>query len=292
MSKTGSSKSKVKIFVGYYQPNTIFQSNVYQPIITSNIPWEEQQNIQRDNTGINIADRNKHYGELSGHYWVWKNYIPTCDAEYIGYCHYRRFLDFGFTETEGLPFKPTDIDEFKETFKNYSEENILQKIDKYDIVLPQKFLFNGRVYDQYTKFHPQEDMNIALNILGENYPEYAESAMKVMAEEELYTCMHFIMKKELFCQYQEWIFNILTRLEKKSDWSKYTDYYTIRTPAYIAERFFNIWLMYNIEKQGLKVLNTTSVLLVGEGYGELSPELYKDGYTALVKFFREQKRIK
>ena len=31
----------------------------------------------RDNTGINISNRNKYYGEYTFHYWFWKNELKN-----------------------------------------------------------------------------------------------------------------------------------------------------------------------------------------------------------------------
>ncbi len=280
--------SKIKIFVGYYKPNMLFSSEVYQPILTSDTDWNEEL-IVRDNTGDNIADRNCHYAELSGHYWIWKNYLPTCDAEYIGYCHYRRFLDFNFSQIEDMPFRPTDISEFEDMFKQYSQKNILKAIDGYDIVLPQKFVFASRIYDQYVHFHPKEDMDMAINIIAEIYPEYKNDAFKVLSGSEMYTCMNFVMKKELFAQYQEWIFNIMLRLEERTNWDKYTNYLEIRTPAFIAERFFNIWLEHNIAQMNLKVFNTTSVLLVGGEYNNTEAKMYIPIYLEHAKKLKNVK---
>ena len=40
----------------------------------------------RDNTGINISDKNKFYGEYSFHYWFWKNKIKDIsDNSWIGF---------------------------------------------------------------------------------------------------------------------------------------------------------------------------------------------------------------
>ena len=41
-----------------------------------------------DNTGDNISLKNRCYCELTTQYWAWKN----ADADYYGFCHYRRFF--------------------------------------------------------------------------------------------------------------------------------------------------------------------------------------------------------
>lgn len=276
MSKKNS--TKVKIFVGYQKPNVLFQSEVFEPLITSDCVWEDQPDLLRDNTSLNIAEQNKYYGELSGHYWVWKNFLPTTDAEYIGFCHYRRFLDFNLSSTDKVAFTPIPEHKFQKAFQNYTSENILNCIQHYDIILPNKTLLMDPVYGQYITNHPKKDIDIALAIISQIYPEYMDTALKFMHADELYTCMNFVMTKELVDEYMRWIFNILIILEKMSDWSAYNEYDNIRTPAFIAERFFNIWLIHNVETRKLKVLNTSSLLLVGENYASTNQDFYLNLY--------------
>lgn len=279
--------SKIKIFVGYKGPNILFKSDVYQPILTAPVEWNNPDVI-KDNTGINIADKNKNYAELTGHYWAWKNFLPHTCAEYIGFCHYRRFLDFGFTPMPNVAFKPIYRSEFQKIFKKYTQENILEKIEGYDIILPHKTILLANVYSQYLRWHPMEDMNLALNIIRDDYPEYVPAAYKVMASNKFYTCINFIMKKELLNEYFEWMFDILTKLEAKTDWSKYDNYFNIRTPAYIVERFINIWIEHNIEKRSLKVLNTSSFILMGKGYEGIPPDRHKLIYSFQVKLLNDE----
>lgn len=279
--------SKVKIFDIYFKPNMIFESKVFQPMLTSSIDWAPG-NIIRDNTGINIADRSKHYGELSGHYWIWKNYLPDAKEDYIGFCHYRRFLDFGITKMPDVPFKPVFANEFKYTFKKYTEENILKCIDGYDIILPHKFYFQDPICEQYARYHPKEGLISALNILEEMYPEYADAARDFMNSYELFICLNFIMKKDLLNEYLEWMFNILLELERRSDWSKYVEYLEIRLPAYIAERFFNIWLNHNVKKRNLKILKTSSVYLMGKDYSDVNPNVYRLRYDVFTQMLNNR----
>lgn len=270
--------NKVKIFVGYHKPNVVFKSKVFQPILTSSVNWDEE-GIIRDDSGINIADKNKNYGELTGHYWVWKNFLPQTDAEYIGFCHYRRFLDFNLFSQEKYAFVPTDENEFEKRFAAYTEEKIYEAIKDYDIILPHKYSVMGeQIYKQYITHHPKEDIDLALYVLNEIYPQYVDSAIRVMTDTAMYPCLNFVMKKELVNDYMEWIFNFLTALELKSDWSKRLDYQT-RTPAFLAERFFNAWLLYNIETKNLKVLNSSGSLITGPSYANTDQDKYIKLYS-------------
>lgn len=257
--------SRIKIFVGYYKPNYLFSSEVYQPILTSDVDWDNPK-IIKDNTGINIAEKHAHYAELTGHYWVWKNFLPKTKSEYIGFCHYRRFLDFNFTKTELIPFKPINGNDFRNTFKMYSPSNIMRVIDGYDIILPYAYPLDCNTCAQYLRYHPKEDLNLTIKTISELYPEYIEACHEFLSSYEFYSCLQFIMKKELVNEYMEWIFNVLEAVEKAADWNKYTEYLNVRTPAFLAERLLNIWLLHNIKHKNLKVLNTTSLILTGEGY--------------------------
>lgn len=290
MARNIDKYSKVKIFVGYHKPNVLFCTEVYQPILTADIPWENQPNVVKDSTGTNIADKNKHYGELTGHYWVWKNFLPKTKAEYIGFCHYRRFLDFNIHQTEPIPFKPVLAEDFKKMiFPKYTSDNISRIIDGYDIVLPNKFPIDCSVYEQYLRYHPKEDLDIGLKVLDELYPEYSTASKEFMESDEFYNCIHFVMKKELFNEYMGWLFNILQETEKRCDWSKYTEYMTVRTPAFLAERFLNIWLLHNIKTRNLKVLNSTSLILTGEGYGSNE---YDSPQTAALRYMIKVQQLK
>ena len=63
-----------------------------------------------DNTGDNISEKNCYYSELTGIYWIWRN---VHDLDYVGVCHYRRYL----------------INEHGKIFTKPELLQILQKVD-------------------------------------------------------------------------------------------------------------------------------------------------------------------
>lgn len=54
---------------------------------------KQERLIFRDSTGLNISDLNHDFSELTGHYWVWKNYDFSND-ELVGFFHHRRYFNF------------------------------------------------------------------------------------------------------------------------------------------------------------------------------------------------------
>lgn len=90
--------------------NDIYKSDEqYFPIHVGKEISDKIINIQGDNTGDNISDKNKSFCELTGMYWAWKN-LPKSD--YIGLCHYRRYFDFtskfSLTDVKNIPTKSFD----------------------------------------------------------------------------------------------------------------------------------------------------------------------------------------
>ena len=85
------------------------------------------ENWHKDCTGENISKKNKNFGTLSSHYWIWKNRLELLNEhDWIGISHYRRFW---------VKEKISDI-----STKNLNE-NLLRYIPddyNFDILLPEK----------------------------------------------------------------------------------------------------------------------------------------------------------
>ena len=254
----------IKIFCIYHKSSEIFKSEVIEPIQTGCEFSDLDLGILKDNSGDNIAKLNPYYGEMTAWYWVWKNYLKrNLQVEYIGFCHYRRFLNFSKKETRKQPFSyRISYKKFAKTLsKNYCEKNIMPHISNYDIILPQKNRFNKSIYAQYVDFHPKQEIDKLINIIKDNYPDYVYDMKKYLNGTTGYFCLNFLMKKECFEEFMSWVFDILKKLNDVSDWVEYSNYNSIRTPAYLIERFMNVWINHKIRVQGLKILERRSYML-------------------------------
>ena len=90
----------------------------------------------RDNTGINISEKNKYYGEYTFHYWLWKNYLDTNFHDtnsWIGFCQYRKFWSIN-----GDNLLPNSIDELKPLILT----EIPKLYDTYDVILGEPYFIN------------------------------------------------------------------------------------------------------------------------------------------------------
>ena len=261
--------NKVKIFVTYHSYDfPVIRSDVFQPIMGGNQGAPLKEGFIGDDTGDNISRLNKNYAELTAHYWILKNYLPTAKEDYIGVFHYRRVL--GFTDDEyhqgqgKMGFMESMYDRyfFRFLFKRWDEETIYSRIKDYDVISPHKndFVFIT-IRTQFNCNHRHFELDRALEALKKVYPEYMPYADQYFNEYKSYICSLTIMKKHLLQEYFEWQMNILREFAFNRTWDEYSSEYDARMPAFIMERFYNIWVRYQIDKRGIKTLELPSYKL-------------------------------
>lgn len=179
-----------------------------------------------DDCKENIAKKNNNYCELTGLYWIWKNEINN---DYIGLCHYRRFL-----MNKG---------------KILSKDKIKRFLKKYDVILPKKFYFSDNLWDNYFKNGAgrEKDLVLLKQVIINKYPDYEASFNKVFNSYSGSYCNMMIMKKEDFNNYCKWLFDILFQLEKQIDLKDY-DKNEARIFGYMSEILLNVWILKNKKK--------------------------------------------
>ena len=243
----------IKILVATHKEYWMPEDNVYIPL---HVGREGKQDLGYvgDNIGKNISVKNANYCELTGLYWAWKN----LDCEYIGLCHYRRYFSKG---SVGQDKKAAIL--HKDDY-----EKLLQK---YDVLLPKKRnYFIETVRSQYEHAHNKRDLDKVEKIVEELYPEYSEAFDKVMNRTKLHILNMFVMKKDKFDEYCQWLFDILFKLEKRIDITSYNQY-EARVFGFLSERLFNVWL----EKQNLNCCEVPVVFLEKQDWGKKIYEFLK-----------------
>lgn len=233
----------------YWMPN----DEAYLPL---HVGREGKQDLGYvgDNTSDNISVKNANYCELTGLYWAWKN----LDCEYIGLCHYRRYF----------ANKRVGKDKKAAILHKADYERLLQK---YDVLLPKKRnYYIETVRSQYEHAHNKRDLDEVEKIVQELYPEYSEAFTKVMNKTKLHILNMFVMRKDKFNEYCQWLFAILFELEKRIDISSYNQY-EARVFGFLSERLFNVWL----EKQELNVCEVPVVFLEKQDWGKKIYEFLK-----------------
>lgn len=227
----------VKILVATHKKYKMPEENMYIPL---HVGREGKQDLGYigDNTGENISIKNPNYCELTGLYWAYKN----LKCEYIGLCHYRRYF------TMNNIFKRV-IQTNNNLDLILTKSQVEELLSKYNVILPKKRnYYIETIESHYKNAHHIEDLKKVEKIIETDYPEYMDSFKSVMNGRTLHLYNMFIMKKDDFDKYCEWLFHILLKLEENVDISSY-DNYQKRIYGFLSERLFNVW----IAKQGFNI---------------------------------------
>lgn len=243
--------------------NEYLKNEIHWPILVGGARIWDMPGF-RDNSGENIAEKNRFYSELTAQYWIWKN----LQTDYLGLCHYRRYFTKNILTKILAPYtKKTD------TYL-LSNDDVLSIMQKYEIILPYKRnYFIETVESHYANAHNHSDLEKVREIIMTFYPEYKEAFEKVMKKRSLHLYNMFIMKEDLFREYSDWLFGILFRVEDAIDFQSY-DTYQERVFGFLGERLLNVWVLKNsLQVKKLPVANTFRIFWPGKIYNFLIRKL-------------------
>lgn len=248
---------KIKIYISCHKESYIPENKLLYPVqVGAKLAKERFCNMQHDDDGENISEENRRYCELTTQYWAWKNE----QADYYGFFHYRRYLSFNPVHLEEDIFGNVYYDRLDEkSLKELwiEESKMKQLISQYDIVTSQPLDVSNigkTVYGHYklkSDYHHIQDLDLALEIINEIYPEYAEAASEYVNSSLAYFCNLYIMKKEIFYEYNKWVFHILEEHNKRSNFDTYS-FDEARVYGFLSERLFGIYYTYKKKDAKLK----------------------------------------
>ncbi len=251
-----------------------------------------------DDTGDNISQKNPAYCELTVQYWAWKN----VEADYYGLCHYRRYLNFSGKNCRTDLYGNVHADRIDEdAIRTYGldMEQVTAAVSDFDIVtaapvnvskMPEKY---RSIRDHYARAKDlyEKDLDRMVEALSELYPDYRDTALAYLAGKKGYFCNLFVMKKDLFRSYSDWLFRILERTEEKLDMSRYSRQ-SFRTPGHLGERLFGIWLQYQKEHNpSIRVRELQTVLFAHPSEGTKALKKAFDGEDTVPLVFASDDRF-
>ena len=199
-----------------------------------------------------ISFKNPYYCELTAQYWAWKN----LKADYYGFFHYRRFLNFSDREYPVDQYRNIyepfiGADRGASFIKRYglTKNQIRTIVESNDIVTVQKrFLFDEKgkplsVRDHYGRGENLflEDLDLMCRIIEEKTPQYCSAMKKYLNGNYAYFCNLYVMRSEKFFEYCEWLFPLLAEFCNQRNMTAYS-MQAKRTPGHLAERMWGIYL--------------------------------------------------
>ena len=171
-----------------------------------------------DDTGHHISDLNPSYGELTGIYWLWKNYS---DVDYVGVCHYRRYFWNARNQLMTIP----------------EYERILQEYD----VIVSNGVYGDVILDAYATAHNVNDLLACGEAIKTLYPEDSAYFDQVINQNKSYFGNLCVMSKKMFDDYCTWLFAIFEEAGKKIDTTGYVAYHA-RVFGFLSETLLMVYV--------------------------------------------------
>jgi len=207
----------IKIIVATHKRYDMPKEDLYLPVFVGASLSDLMLPYQRDDEGDNISYKNKTYCELTALYWAYKN----VKADYIGLCHYRRYLDLKKIE-----------------------------ISKEQIVLPKRrHYYIESVYDQFGHAHGFEGLDAVREIIKEYHPDYLHAFDTCMKKKSLHIYNMFVMRYDIFTEYCVFLFDVLFKTEMILGERN-------RLYGYIGERLLDVF----IEKNNYPYIETEVIM--------------------------------
>lgn len=212
-------KDILKIVVACHKTDPLVRSDeVYFPVQVGKALSNINMNIQGDDEGDNISEKNRTYCELTALYWAWKN---MSNVQYVGLAHYRRYLAVDFS--------------------NYDLKDIFSKVDfviPYERVLPTSNLVHLQ------GLLSAEDVCIMLDSIIELYPDMKQSVLDYFYNSNRYSLFNmFVTTWENMNKYCSFLFPLLSDIETRIGKHSYSR--LSRSIGYMAEAILGLWIMHN-----------------------------------------------
>lgn len=174
-----------------------------------------------DAEGDSISEYNPYVNEMSLIWAVGKNFEKFGSPEYLGFAHYRRYLDV--SETELRP----------------------------DVILCHKSVSPAPEGSMYGIYHVASDLDMFMQIFRQTFPESFQELLDYFRQREQYSCNLFVMHRDLFAEYFRFIdgcaricvYRMFPNLDLDG-----RDRYQKRALGFILERMTSCWIWNRLRR--------------------------------------------
>ncbi len=237
-------RKKFGFFVCYHKDTPRLNGDVFTAIHAGRAlaPAPLKQTIG-DDVGDNISQKNKQYSEITALYWIFKN----VEAEYYGLFHYRRLLNFGESDTSFFH----DFSAKTRAAFGWTERAVRDACIRFDVITGPRWNVHPidvptlpmTNYDFYCREHHKKDIDCVLEVVKELSPDVYPHVSAYMCGTTCFYWNMFVMRRDLFKRYAEWLFSVLFEAEKRTDRATY-DAYQERVWGFLAERLMGGFIDY------------------------------------------------
>lgn len=216
----------VQIYVVTHRDYNVMQDELYRPICVGG--HYHKEGYLSEQQGENISYLNGKINECTAMYWIWKN----TSSEYVGLNHYRRYF-----YNDGILSE-----------NNYlNKQTILHIFQQYDMILPEYRCFYNVSVEEQMRMTMEKDAfekgyETVRTAMAVHQPGYLDAFEAVMQGHKLFICNMFVMSRDIFNEYCEWLFSFLIEAAENIDVEMY-DNYSRRVIGFFAERMLTVWLM-------------------------------------------------
>ena len=137
------------------------------------------------------------------------------------------------------------LQQYKRMFK-LKEEELPSILDKHGVILPTAISQHRTVADAYGRYHRKQEIDWVMKNVPRIFPEYKKDVEDVLNGSILYPHNIFMMKKDMFIKYFNWLFKIFDALNRDMNWKTMADIRKSgivqnKTHGCLSERVSNIF---------------------------------------------------
>lgn len=243
-------ESKIKIYITCFNNNPQFPKNGLFELVQGGAANMKNHfdGVLRDDQGDNISKKNPRFNDAATMYWAWKN----TDNDYYGFMQYRRVLSFNEDILPSTVYEKNYLTNDTEAFRDMrldDPDHMRRVIEQYDIITCNYLQYDPKGYSLYQQFlevtyEHEDDLRKLIEIIQKKHPEYMAAVREALfVHGQGYFANLFIMKKEFFYNFCEWMFDILLEFD---EWKDYSEYNALeqRVPGFLSERLLTIYYTY------------------------------------------------